>query len=265
MDVFQTLGATAAETDRLRQWLLNRKQTQNWDSPPSAAQAIHSLLGGESSLLEETNSVTVRWGDKTLRSSDGEAATGYIRESVGGKDLDPSLHTLSLHKEGTAPAWGAVYCQYFESVGNVSKQGSEAISIEKKLFVETGSGAQRSIAPAGADRPLRTGDKVVVRLTVRTDRTLEYVCLKDLRAGCFEPAARRSGIRSSGGLLYYHAPRDVSEHFFFNRLPAGTHVLEYAVYVSRSGQYSGGIATLQCQYAPGFAAHTQGDRLTVLP
>jgi hypothetical protein len=262
MSVFRTLGADAGETDRMRQWLLNRKRVTNWGSTPSTVNAIHSLLSDGNEWLAETNGTTIRWGDMTLHTSAGETATGYLKETVAGKDITPALHTVTLHKEGPSPAWGAVYYQYFESIGNVNTQ-SAALSVEKKLFVETNNGAQRQITPVSAGHPLHTGDKVIVRLTIRADRDMEYVSLKDLRAGCFEPAVQRSGIRSFDRQLCYHSSKDASENFFFDRLPAGAHVLEYAAYVSRSGHYAGGIATLQCLYAPEFVTHTASDTIFV--
>ena len=46
-------------------------------------------------------------------------------------------------------------------------------------------------------------------------------------------------------------------------LPQGTFVLEYAVYVSRTGEYAGGISTIQCLYAPEFVSHTEGNIIKV--
>jgi hypothetical protein len=261
MDVFRTLSKDAGETYRLKQWLLTQKQTQSWGSTPSTVNAIYSLLYDGSDWLAETNKTTIHWGDKTIEVSGGETA-GYIKESVSGKDITSAMNTVTLRKEGDAPAWGAVYYQYFEPAGEVNKQGG-TLSVEKKLFVETNSGSQLQITPVDADRPLKVGDKVIVRLTIRADRNMEYVSLKDLRAGCFEPVVQRSGIKPVDRLVCYHSPKDVSENFFFDRLPAGTYVLEYPVYVSRSGRYNGGIASLQCLYAPEFISHTEGNVIFV--
>jgi uncharacterized protein YfaS (alpha-2-macroglobulin family) len=252
MTVFRTLGTNTAETDRLKQWLLNQKQTQSWESTPSTVNAIYTLLSSGSDWLTETNETTIQWGDKTLHATSGETAAGYLKESVNGKDLTPTLHTVNLRKKGTSPAWGAVYYQYAESIGKITATGRKgALSVEKKII------------PPDASRPLKVGDKVIVRLTLRTDRDLEYVSLKDLRPGCMEPAVQRSGIVSVDWLRAYHSPKDASENFFFDHLPRGTYVLEYAAYVSRSGCYSGGIATLQCLYAPEFTSHTEGDVIFV--
>jgi hypothetical protein len=261
MTVFRELGADTLETDRMKQWLLNQKRTQNWESVPATVNAIYSLLEGETNWTTVNNQVVLQWGDKTLHTDRGETATGYIKETISGKDITPLMQSLTLRGGGQSPAWGAVYYQYFESLENVEKQKG-ALHIEKKLFIETNDGRQRRLTPA-LPASLSVGDKVVVRLTIRTDRDMEYVSLKDLRAGCFEPAVQQSGFMSAGGLLYYHSPRDVSENFYFDRLPQGTYVLEYAAYVARSGQYSNGTASLQCLYAPEFVSHTEGGIILV--
>ncbi|MCD7914943.1 MAG: hypothetical protein LUG96_06560 [Tannerellaceae bacterium] len=113
------------------------------------------------------------------------------------------------------------------------------------------------------EKLLQPGDKVVVRLTIRTDREMEFVHLKDLRAGCFEPSVQLSGFRYRESLMYYQISKDLSENFFFERLPVGTFILEYPVYVARAGEYSGGISTIQCLYAPEFVSHTEGDIILV--
>ena len=68
------------------------------------------------------------------------------------------------------------------------------LNVEKKLFIESNSGSGLQITPVENGK-LQPGDKVVVRLTIRTDREMDYVFLKDLRAGCFEPASQVSGTK----------------------------------------------------------------------
>lgn len=262
MQVFDQLAPDQKETDRMKQWLLNQKRTQNWESVPSTVNAIYALLLTGSDWLNENNTCIVEWGTKKFSTASGETATGYIKEVITGKEITPESNKVSIRKEGNAPAWGAVYNQYFESINNVTAQKG-VVNVEKKLFVETNNGTERQIRPVTSEQPLRVGDKVIVRLTIRTDREMDYVFLKDLRAGCFEPANQLSGTVARDGLWYYQSPEDVSENFYFNRLPEGTFVLEYAVYVSRVGEYAGGISTIQCLYAPEFVSHTEGNRVLV--
>ncbi len=102
-----------------------------------------------------------------------------------------------------------------------------------------------------------------MRIIIKSDRDLEYVHLKDMRAACLEPANVISGYQWQGGLGYYQVTQDASTGFFFDRLPKGTHVFEYAVFATTAGSYSNGISILECMYAPEFAAHSEGIRVHV--
>lgn len=261
MKVFNTLSPNTKDTDRLKQWLLNQKRTQNWESVPATINAIYALLLTGSDWLNENNTCTVDWGGKTYSTAEGETATGYLKVVLGEKEISSESNSISIRKEGNAPAWGAVYEQYFENINSVDKQQG-VLNVEKKLFIESNSGTGLQIQPVTEDK-LRVGDKVVVRLTIRTDREMDYVFLKDLRAGCFEPADQISGTKFRDGVMYYQSPTDVSENFFFNRLPAGTFVIEYPVYVTRTGDYAGGFSTIQCLYAPEFVSHTESETISV--
>lgn len=263
MAFFNEVSPDRQETDRMKQWLLSQKQTQNWESVPATVNAIYALLLTGSDWLDTNNTCTAQWGKQTYSTTNGELATGYLKVTVPDEKTTASEgNSISIRKEGPAPAWGAVYEQYFQNINDVKKQKG-VLNVEKQLFVETNNGTEQQLRPVTPDEPLRVGDKVVVRLVVRTDREMDYVFLKDLRAGCFEPANQLSGSIYRDGVWYYQSPTDVSENFFFDRLPQGTFVLEYAVYVSRTGEYAGGISTIQCLYAPEFVSHTEGNIVKV--
>lgn len=265
MSVFNEIAPDTQHTNRMKQWLLNQKRTQNWESVPATVNAIYALLLTGSDWLNTQNTCVATWDGKTYSTAEGEIATGYLKTILPNEPANNSANpVLSIRKEGNTPAWGAVYEQYFQEIDKVKGQKG-VLSVEKKLFVETNNGTNRQIRPVTPEQPLRIGDKVIVRLTIRTDREMNYVFLKDLRAGCFEPADQLSGTESRDSIWYYRSPKDVSENFFINRLPEGTFVLEYPVYVSRSGEYAGGISTIQCMYAPEFVSHTAGESLRIMP
>ena len=180
--------------------------------------------------------------------------------TIGHVDHGKTTLTAAITKTLAARVAGNAAVD-FENIDKVEKQKG-VLNVEKKLFIENNSGSGLQIVPVENGK-LRVGDKVIVRLTIRTDREMDYVFLKDLRAGCFEPANQLSGTQFRDGVAYYQSPTDVSENFFFSRLPEGTFVIEYPVYVSRTGEYAGGISTIQCLYAPEFVSHTEGNNLTV--
>jgi len=169
---------------------------------------------------------------------------------------------VKVTHQGNAPAWGALYRQYYEELDKISKTDA-SLDIEKLLFVEQTDDSGARLVRITEENPLRVGEKVVVRLTVRTDRDLEFVHLKDMRAAAFEPVNQLSGIGWQNGLRYYQTSKDASTNFYFDLLPRGTYIFEYAVYVNRAGSYANGITTVQCMYAPEFTSHTAGIRIIV--
>jgi uncharacterized protein YfaS (alpha-2-macroglobulin family) len=162
------------------------------------------------------------------------------------------------------PVWGAAYWQYFEDMDKITSAAS-SLHLEKNLLKEVMTPTGPQLQPLEAGTDLRTGDKLVVRLTLRTDRALEYVHLKDMRAACFEPITQVSGYQWQEGLSYYQAPRDASMNFFISYLPRGTWVIDYPLRAAQVGEFSNGISSLQCMYAPEFSSHSTGQRVTVNP
>ncbi|MDD4404270.1 MAG: alpha-2-macroglobulin family protein [Parabacteroides sp.] len=262
MEVFGRLSQNTKETDQMKQWLLNQKRTQMWESVPSTVNAIHALIATGSNWLSNDNKCTATWGSKVIDTTAGETGTGYVKEVIQGTSITPAMQTVHIRTTGNAPAWGAIYRQYFEDVDKIT--GSKgALQVEKKLFVEKNNGKTRELQVVTDGQPLHRGDKVIVRLTVRADRDMEFVHLKDLRAGCFEPAEQLAGTTFKDGLWMYHSPEDAAEQFFIHRLPKGTFVMEYSLYVDRTGSYSGGISTIQCLYAPEFISNTAGSKILI--
>jgi uncharacterized protein YfaS (alpha-2-macroglobulin family) len=43
------------------------------------------------------------------------------------------------------------------------------------------------------------------------------------------------------------------------------YVFEYALRAAQAGSYSNGVATIQCMYAPEFAANSEGFRVKIAP
>ena len=136
-------------------------------------------------------------------------------------------------------------------------------NIRKEIMLrrQTDEGAQLlTLEQAGG---LVIGDRLTIRIELRTDRYVDYVHLKDLRAAGLEPVEAISGFKWQGGLGYYQSIRDGGMHFFFDRIPPGTHVFEYELNVSQAGDFSNGITSAMCMYAPEFSSHSAGQRIVI--
>jgi uncharacterized protein YfaS (alpha-2-macroglobulin family) len=255
--------------DEMKLWLLKQKQTQEWESLPGLVSAIQILLETGSNWLEgggvTSYELRVTSNELQVMSNElsGEAGTGYIKKVFDAKDITPDMSRVKITQEGAAPGWGALYWQYFEDLDKIEASNT-GLNLEKSLFVEKMTATGKTLSPVTETIPLKIGDKAIVRLVVRADRDFEYVLLKDMRASCFEPARQLSGIRWAQSAVYYQSPKDASMNYYFYNLPKGTYVFEYPLYVTREGNYSNGITTIQCLYAPEFVSHTSGGRVRIM-
>jgi uncharacterized protein YfaS (alpha-2-macroglobulin family) len=155
-----------------------------------------------------------------------------------------------------------LYWQYFEQLDKITP-AQTPLSISKKLFCEVNTPTGPVIEPITENTIVKTGDKIVVRVELRSDRDMEYIHLKDMRASAFEPVNVLSGYRYQDGLGYYESTRDASTNFFISYLPKGTYVFEYKLVATQKGDFSNGITSVQCMYAPEFSAHSEGVRVMV--
>lgn len=252
MEAIQRITKDTKAIDEMKRWLLKQKQTQTWETPIATADAVYALMAtGASDLLANTGGVEITLGKEVIRTP-ADNAIGYIKKTVSGDVMN--IKKVSVDKEGTGMGWGAVYAQYLESMDQIGEQGN-GLSVSRQLY--KGDEALNESAP------LKVGDRITVRLTVKADRDMDFVQIKDDRAACMEPLQAVSGFRWSNGLGYYQATKDASTQFFIDQMRKGTYVIEYQVYVNRTGEYQAGIATVQSAYAPEFGGHTGGYRVMV--
>lgn len=262
MEAFKDAKASEEEMDKMKRWLLKQKQAQLWESTHATIDAIYALLSTGSDWFSSSGTAEVTVNDKKLDMNGSIPGVSYIKQVWTGSEISPDMGKVGISSSATGPAWGAMYWQYYEDLDKIIEQKG-ALGIDKKLFVERVSVDGKSLSEINEMSALKIGDRVIVRLTVRTDRDLEFVHLKDMRASCFEPAEILSGIKWKESTYYYQSTKDASTNFFFDNLPKGTYVFEYPVYVNRVGEYSNGITSIQCMYAPEYTSHTSGGKVVI--
>lgn len=270
IEAFAEINNDKISVNAMKLWLLKQKQAQHWSSTKATAEACYALLLQGSDWLAATPSAKISLGNKVFTSSAGdESGTGYFQHRIEGGEITSGMGnisvTISSQKQKDAPGWGAVYWQYFEDLDKVTASGGTAMPLQltKKLFVERNSDKGPVLYPITDTDTLQVGDKLKVRIELRADRDMEYVHLKDLRAAGAEPVNVLSTYKWQGGLGYYESTKDASTNFFFSSLPRGTYVFEYPLFVEQAGNFSAGVATIQCMYAPEFTAHSEGVRVRV--
>lgn len=273
IEAFSEIEKDAKTTGDMKMWLLKNKQTNDWKTTKATADACYALLLQGSNVLNEEKSVTIKLGPVMINSKDEnqEAGTGYFKHRIDGDKVKPEMGNIKVTLKTEDPritpsgglgAWGAVYWQYFENLDKITFSETP-LKLSKKLFIEKNTPTGPVLIPVNDGDSLHIGDKIKVRIELRADRDMEYVHMKDMRASCMEPVNVLSGYKYQGGLGYYETTKDVSTNFFFGYLNKGTYVFEYPMFVTHAGNFSNGITTIQCMYAPEFTAHSEGVRVNV--
>ena len=267
IELFNDVAKDTKAIDDMKVWLLKQKQTQDWKTTKATVDACYALLLTGSDWLSDDMLVDITIGNIQIdpfKAEDTklEAGSGYFKTSWKENDIIPSMGNVTVTKKNAGVSWGALYWQYFENLDKITNAETK-LKLEKKLFIQTTTGEGFVLTPIYDTTNLQIGDIVKVRIELRSDRDLEYVHMKDLRASCFEPMNVLSQYKYQDRLGYYESTRDASTNFFFEWIPKGIYVFEYSLRVSHSGDFSNGITSIQCMYAPEFSSHSEGIRIKV--
>lgn len=267
IEVYDEVTTDKKSVEDMKAWLLKQKQTQDWKTTKATVEACYALLRRGTDVLASTKQVEIRVGgelvDPAKRGDTSvEAGTGYFKTSWQANEISNKMGDITVTKSDDGVAWGAVYWQYFEQLDKITP-AETPLKLKKDLFVQQNTDRGPVILPINDKTAFSIGDLVKVRIELRVDREMEYVHLKDMRAAGFEPVSTLSRYKYQDGLYYYESPKDLATNFFIGYLPKGTYVFEYSLRVSQKGNFSNGVTTIQCMYAPEFTSHSQGIRVTV--
>lgn len=267
MEAFDEVSNDQQSVEEMKTWLLKQKQTQDWGTTRATTEAVYALLLRGTTLLASDKQVEITLDDEKVNPyKEGnikpEAGTGYFKTSWDASSITPQMGKVTVTNPNPTIAWGAMYWQYFEQMDKITP-AQTPLSLSKKLFREMDSPTGPVIEPITENATIHVGDRIVVRIELRADRSMEYLHLKDMRAAAFEPVNVLSGYHYQGGLGYYESTLDASTNFFISYLPKGTFVFEYKLTATQKGEFSNGITSIQCMYAPEFTSHSEGIRVRV--
>ncbi len=265
MKAFAGVMKDSRSVEKMKTWLIMQKQASRWYDTKATADAVYALLMTGTPLLNETRPVEISVGNRQgfpLAGLTLQPGTGYLTKTWQGAAVTPQLAVVSVKNPNKGMAYGAAYWQYFEALNKINRQSAQ-VSIEKSLFREVVTAGGKEWVALSKDEPLKTGQRIMVRLLIRSQRAVDFVQVSDMHAAAFEPARLLSSYRYQGGLSYYQEVKDAVTRFFIRHLPKGTFVLEYPLLVTQKGSFSDGIARIQSLYLPSFAAHSFGRKIKV--
>jgi uncharacterized protein YfaS (alpha-2-macroglobulin family) len=241
------------ELDQIRKWMLLMKHSNDWGSYSLAADAVFSILSTGSQWTKLNESPLISADEHLIvNSSKINELLGYYRIQ-----LPATTSKVTIDHSKGQPAWGAVYSQFKAPMTQIQEKAIEDMSISKEFYVYAQDGSLYK-----ADT-FKVGDKVKVQLVIKVNQDMDYVTLTDERAACFEPVDQLSGYNYEGRTWFYLETKDSQTNTFFDSLGKGTHIIGYDVWVTNPGEFTSGIATIQCQYALQLSAHSAGKTITV--
>jgi uncharacterized protein YfaS (alpha-2-macroglobulin family) len=266
IEAFDEVAQDLESVEEMKVWLLKQKQTTDWKTTKATAGAVYALLMRGTDLLANEEQVEIEVGgtrvDPTFTGQKTEAGTGYFKKIWSADEVKTQFGEVKVTRKSKGVSWGALYWQYFEELDKITPHETP-LKLQKQLFLVRLTPAGEVMTPVTAQTLLKPGDKIRVRIELRTDRDMEYVHLKDMRAAGFEPVNVFSHYKYQGGIGYYESTRDAATNFFIDYLRKGTYVFEYDLRAALAGDFSNGIITIQCMYAPEFTSHSAGIRVKI--
>ena len=272
IEMMDEVAGDLEAVEDMKAWLIKNKQTNDWKTTKATAEACYALIMRGTEVLANTEFPEIKVGNSSIvynqkstsikeKNVKTEVGTGYFKTSWDKNEITNEMGNVTVTKKTNGVAYGSLYWQYFEDLDKI-KWHATPLEIKKELYkvVRTFSG-EEMVKIDKTD--LKPGDKIRVKIILKSDRGMEYVHMKDMRASGFEPTTVFSNYRYQDGLGYYQVTKDASTNFFFDFLPKGTHVFEYDLRVIHKGKFSNGITTIQSMYAPEFTSHSAGVRVNV--
>ncbi|UOE51271.1 MG2 domain-containing protein [Mucilaginibacter sp. SMC90] len=262
--LFTEAGNNAKAVEEMKIWLMRNKQANNWKTTKATAAAVYALLLKQQDWLNGGTASEIILNNKPLAELKpdikADAGTGYIKTSWVDEQIKPSLGKVEIKNNGKSISYGAMYWQYLEQMDKITPSQTD-IHLERKYFIKKQTDTGPILQALDAAHQPKTGDLLKVVVYLKAGRDYEYVQLKDLRPAGTEPLSALSEYKYQDGLSYYQVTKDVATNFFISNLTKGSYVFEYELRVAQPGNFSTGITSIQCMYAPEFNAHSEGSRV----
>ncbi|WP_182043397.1 alpha-2-macroglobulin family protein [Moheibacter lacus] len=266
IEAFDEVMNDIESVESMKVWLLKNRQTNQWESTKATTEAVFALMSTGKDWTNAEEGISVKIGGENLDLKKLEKApqsgSGYVKTSWNKAEIKPEMATIDVQKTSPGVAWGAMYWQYFEDLDKITV-AETGVKFRKELFLKKNSDKGPVLTKISSSTPIQIGDLITVRLEIQTDREMEFVHIKDMRASGFEPVNVLSSYKWQQGMGYYESTRDAATSFFIDRMPKGTYVFEYDVRANNAGNFSNGITSLQNMYAPELSSHSEGIRVEI--
>ncbi|MBN9292965.1 MAG: hypothetical protein J0G96_03185 [Flavobacteriia bacterium] len=252
LELYQKLNKDRAQIAAIRQWLINQKRGQLWETSKTTADICQVLLvNGRTSRTSSSTHLSI--GAEQIQLS--EKPFSYYKTVIDHPAT--TSPNIIVEKKDNEPEFAQIQLIYSDDIANITSN-TAGLKIEKRLYLVE-NGKETEITGGKIEK----SSKIRVKLFINTDRDLEFVYVKDLRGQGLEPLTAQSGYQSSATMWYYQTSKDASTELFIERLSKGNHQVSYDVIATVKGTIQSGFATAECLYAPEFKANTDSKVIQV--
>jgi len=275
---FQALLAINAEDPRLpkvaRSLALSR-EGNHWASTRDTAFVLYALTDylKRSRELRPDYEATVSLNGKPLlarRFTQADLFAPEVEVKVARGALRVGDNLLQLDKKGTGSLYYTLTLRQFVGQEDIAKLITGAgISVDRQYYRLSATRNPRTgvISISPGPRPttaLRSGESVLVKLTITTPREHDYVVIEDpLPAGC---EVAEQGKLEPWEWDRWWSDMDVRDEkvaIFARRLPAGTSTIEYHLRPQIPGDYHVMPTEVYAMYNPGLRGSGAETRVTL--
>lgn len=247
-------------------WLIVNKEANHWGNSMSTTDAVYSIVANAGDWFGNKRAVQIKLGNTTTIGTATEKAmegSGYFKKRLEGNKVNASMGTITVttatqNMVSNQPSYGSIYWQYLANMDEITASKGE-IEINKTIEVFRNN---KWIA-LNENEPVKVGELLNVTLSIKTNRDMDYVHVKDLRPAATEPTDVLSGYQWKSRIIYYQSTKDVSTNYYFHSLPKGEHQLNYTMRASHTGLYTAGLASIQSMYAPALKAHSNSIKIRI--
>ena len=253
---FTALGLEKPLLNSIQLSLLNKKRGQLWENSSTTARVVHSLLSVPATDFSAKNNAIIRIGNETITKATNEV--GELTQTWTKKEITPALGNVAIEQTAETPSFGSLTYSYTENIEHVTNS-TTGLVLTKEIYLIQGE-QEILVTPT---TKLKVGDQLRIYLKVKSDRAIDFVHVKDLKAAGMENVNQLSSYGYGKNVSYYTTPYDNRTSFFIEHLPKGKSSMSYEVRLTHKGTQSIGYALVECLYAPEFRGNTRGMKVVV--
>lgn len=267
-------------------WLVAQRQGSSWRSTRQTAMAIYALSdylrvnaqsGSDYNIIVKLNGEPIY----TRRIAKLEALGEALRVTVRGEKILPGRNSITIEKEGDGRLQASAWAEYYTDGAEVRpfNAGFDVTREYYTLHREQRNGRYIYLKKP-FDGTVKSGDELLVKVTISTDTERDYFLLEDpLPAGCEvmtdvtgytiegEDEYRALGLPADGRWRWWYSSRDLRDEkiaFFATKLGVGKHRFSYLLRAQIPGRYGVMPSIAMLNYFPEVHGNSEALQMMIL-